>query len=201
MNVFQALDSMEEALNEAKPLPWPMQARSVVDKSKLKKLISRTRDSLPEEVHQARWISRETRRIAEETRGKADRVVREAQSRAQEILSKAEVETQLRIQNHEVVTLARQEAEKILEEARVAADRVLGEADAKAASVKASAEQVLGEANAKAAAIRAAAEKGARETREDADRYAMSVLGGMETELSKILSIVKQGKESLHDGN
>ena len=87
MNVFQALDSMEEALNESKPLPWPMQARSVIDKDRLKKLIARTRDSLPEEVHQARWISRETRRIAEETRGKADRVVKEAHSKAQEILT------------------------------------------------------------------------------------------------------------------
>ncbi len=183
MNVFQALDSMEEALNEAKPLPWPMQTRSVVDKSKLKKLISRTRDSLPEEVHQARWISRETQRIAEETRGKADRVVREAESRAQEILTRAETETHQRVQNNEVITLARKEADKIIQEARVAADRVLGEADAKAAS------------------IRAAAEKFARETREDADRYAMSVLGGMESELSKILKIVKQGQESLHDGD
>lgn len=183
MNVFQALDSMEEALNEAKPLPWPMQARSVVDKERLQKLIERTRDSLPEEVHQARWISRETRRIAEETRGKADRVVREAESRAHDILSKAEVETKQRAQTNEVVVMARKEAEKILQAAQIQADRILGEADAKAA------------------AVRSAAEKDARETREDADRYAMKVLAGMEVELSKILSIVKQGKESLHDGD
>ena len=111
MNVFQALDSMEEALNDAKPLPWPMQARSVIDKHKLKKLIARTRDSLPEEVHQARWISRETRRIAEESRGKADRVVKEAQSRAKEILNKAEVETRQRAASNEVVVLARREAD------------------------------------------------------------------------------------------
>ena len=181
MNVFQALDSMEEALNEAKPLPWPMQARSVVDKDRLKKLIARTRDSLPEEVHQARWISRETRRIAEETRGKADRVVKEAQSRAQEILTKAEVETKHRVQNSEVISLARKEADKIVCEARTEADKILGEADARAAAVK------------------SAAEEAARRTREDADRYAMKVLGGMEAELSKILSLVKQGKESLNE--
>lgn len=182
MNVFHALDSMEEALNEGKPLPWPMQARTVVDKEKFQKLIARTRDSLPEEVHQARWISRETRRIAEETKGKADRVVKDAQSRAREILTQAESETQRRIQNEEVVVLARREAEEILSRARAEAQRIVAEAEA------------VGEKK------RLAAEKVARETREDADRYAMRILGGMETELSKILSIVKQGQESLHDG-
>ena len=182
MNVFQALDSMEEALNDAKPLPWPMQERSVIDKEKLKKLISRTRDSLPEEVHQARWISRETRRIAEETRGKADRVVREAKTRASEILTKAELETRQKVANNEIVLQAKKEAARIIEEAKMEADKVLGEADAKAASIK------------------SAAEKIARSTREDADKYAFKVLGGMEAELTKILSLVKRGQENLTDG-
>lgn len=181
MNVFHVLDSMEEALNEGKPLPWPMQSRAVVDKDKFQKLISRTRDSLPEEVHQARWISRETRRIAEETKGKADRVVKEAQSKAREILTQAETETTRRVQNEEIVVLARREADEIVARARQEAARIIAEAEA------------LGERK------RAAAEKVARETREDADRYAMRVLGGMESELSKILNIVKQGQESLHD--
>ncbi len=181
MNVFHALDSMEEALNEGKPLPWPMQSRTVVDKDKFQKLISRTRESLPEEVHQARWISRETRRIAEETKGKADRVVKDAQSKAREILTKAETETTRRVQNEEVVVLAKREAEEILARARQEAARLVAEGEA------------LGEKK------RQAAEKVARETREDADRYAMRVLGGMESELSKILNIVKQGQESLHD--
>jgi vacuolar-type H+-ATPase subunit H len=181
MNVFHALDSMEEALNEGKPLPWPMQSRTVVDKEKFQKLIARTRDSLPEEVHQARWISRETRRIAEETKGKADRVVKDAQSKAREILVKAESETTRRVSQEEIVILARKEAEEILARARAEAKRIIAESEA------------IGEKK------RLAAEKIARETREDADRYAMRVLGGMENELSKILNIVKQGQESLHD--
>lgn len=183
MNVFHALDSMEEALNEGKPLPWPMQSRTVVDKEKFQKLIARTRDSLPEEVHQARWISRETRRIAEETKGKAERVVKDAQSKARDILVKAETETTRRVSQEEIVILARREAESILARAREEAARIVAEGEA------------LGEKK------RLAAEKIARETREDADRYAMRVLGGMETELSKILSIVKQGQESLHDND
>ena len=181
MNVFHALDSMEEALNEGKPLPWPMQSRTVVDKEKFQKLIARTRDSLPEEVHQARWISRETRRIAEETKGKAERVVKDAQSKARDILVQAETETTRRLSQEEVVVLARREAESILARAREEAARIVAEGES------------LGETK------RLAAEKVARETREDADRYAMRVLGGMETELSKILNIVKQGQESLHD--
>lgn len=182
MNVFHALDSMEEALNESKPLPWPMQSRTVVDKEKFHKLIARTRDSLPEEVHQARWISRETRRIAEETKGKAERVVQDAQSKAREILVKAQDETSRRASQEEVVVFARKEADSILARAQSEAKQIIAQAEATALKTK------------------KAAEKVAMETREDADRYAMRVLGGMETELSKILSIVKQGQESLHDG-
>ena len=218
MNVFQALDSIEEAIEEAKPMPWPMQERSMVDKSRIKKLIARTRDILPEEVHQARWISRETQRIAEETRGRADKVVKEARNRAQKILSEAEQETIEKANNDEVVVAARAEAVRELEEARVAADKILGEADAKAASLRTAAEHTLSEAqtNAKAmetaakntlaeaeqnaASIRNAAEGYAKETRADADSYATQVLGGMELELSKILTIVKQGKASLSNG-
>lgn len=181
LNVFNVLDSLQEAISESKPLPWPMQNRSVINKEKFIRLLERTREILPEEVHQARWISRETQRIAEESTSQAHRVVKEAQSKAHEIVKAAESETQRRINEDEIVVAARQEAERILAAAKEQAEKMKTEADSYAETT------------------RKKAEKFAAETREDADRYAMRILGGMESELSKILSIVKQGQESLSD--
>lgn len=183
LSVFTVLDSLQEAVVQSKPLPWPMQNHSMIDKDKFIRLIERTRETLPQEVHQARWISRETERIAQESTSRADRMVREAHTKAEELVREAEVETRKRISEAEVVVLAKAEADRVVEEARKKAEEMLAQAQTEAETVKKSAEQF------------------ARETREDADRYAMRVLGGMESELSKILSIVKQGQESLHDSH
>lgn len=181
LNVFAVLDSLQEAVAESKPLPWPMQTHSMIDKDKFIRLIERTRETLPQEVHQARWVSRETERIAHESTSRADQVVKEAQSKAEEMVREAEAETKRKISESEIVTTARSEAETLVKEAREKAEQILAQAEGEAEKLKKSAESF------------------ARQTREDADRYAMRVLGGMESELSKILSIVKQGQESLHD--
>ena len=92
MNIYTVLESLQREVTESKRLPWPLQQKSVVDRERLLKILDKTRDSLPEEVKQARWISRETERIAAESSTKADRLVREAQSKGREILRAAEGE-------------------------------------------------------------------------------------------------------------
>lgn len=183
MNVFTVLDSLQQAVSDSKPLPWPLQSKSVINKDKFMRLIERTRETLPEEVHQARWISRETRRIAQESTSQADRLVRDAHTRAREILRTAQEETERLIQGDEVVVRAREESERLLMEAHSQAEALRREAEEYADKLRSSAENT------------------ARETREEADRYALRVLGGMETELSKILSIVKQGRTTIVDSS
>jgi vacuolar-type H+-ATPase subunit H len=168
MNIYAVLESLQREVTESKPLPWPLQEKSVVDRERLLKILDKTRDSLPEEVKQARWISRETERIAAESSNKADRVVREAQSKGREILRAAEDEMERLVSKEEVYVRAREEAQKLIEEARQEARRTREDAD-----------------------------RYGRETRQDAERYAMKVLNGMEGELNRILAIIKKGQDSL----
>lgn len=170
MNIYSVLESLQREVSDSKPLPWPLQEKSVVDRERLLKILDRTRDSLPEEVKQARWISRETERIASESQTKAERVVREAQTRSREILRAAADEMERLLSKEEIFQRARQEAARILEEARLEARRTREEAD-----------------------------RYARETRQDAELYALKVLNGMEGDLSRILAIVKRGQASLSD--
>lgn len=168
MNIYSVLENLQREVSDSKPLPWPLQEKSVVDREKLLKILDKTRDSLPEEVKQARWISRETERIATESSHKAERVVREAQSRSREILRAAADEVERLLAKEEIYQRARQEAARTLEEARQEARRTREEAD-----------------------------RYARETRQDAELYAWKVLNGMEGDLSRILAIVKRGQASL----
>lgn len=168
MNIYTVLESLQREVTESKSLPWPLQEKSVVDRQRLLKILDKTRDSLPEEVKQARWISRETERIAAESSSKADRVVREAQSKGREILRAAEDEMERLLSKEEVYVRAREEAQKFIEDARQEARRTREDAD-----------------------------RYARETRQDAERYAMKVLNGMEGELNRILAIIKKGQTSL----
>ncbi len=171
MNIYTVLETLQREVTESKSLPWPLQEKSVVDRERILKILDKTRDALPEEVKQARWVSRETERIAAESSGKADRLVREAQARGREILRTAEDQLERMLSKEEVYARAKEEAAKLLEEARQEARR-----------------------------LRQQAEDYAQTTREDADRYAMTVLVGMEGELSRILATVKKGQASLRGG-
>jgi hypothetical protein len=168
MNIITVLESLQREVAESKPLPWPLQEKSVIDRERLIRILDRTRESLPEEVKQARWISKETDRIAAESSTRADRVVREAQSKGREILRAAEDEVLRLLSKEEILVRARVEAQRTLEEARQESRR-----------------------------LREEAARYARETRQDADRYALKVLNGMEGELSRVLTIIKRGQESL----
>lgn len=168
MNIYGVLESLQREVHESKPLPWPLQEKSVIDRERLLKILERTRDSLPEDVKQARWLTRETERIAAESVSKADRVVRHAQSKSRDILRAAEDEVTRLISQQEVVAKAREEAQRILEEARLQAQRVREEAD-----------------------------QYARDTREDADCYALKVLNGMQDQLQQIMTVVKRGQSTL----
>ena len=172
MNIYNVLESLQREVTDSQPLPWPLQEKSVVNRHKLLKILERSRDELPEEVKQARWISRETERIASESSHRADRVVRDAQARSREIMRAAQDEVNRLVEETEVVTRARQEATRLLDEAREEARRLRSDADLYA-----------------------------RETRGDADRYALKVLNGMETELGRILSTVKRGQAQLLQGS
>jgi vacuolar-type H+-ATPase subunit H len=129
VNIFTVIESLQREVSESKPLPWPLQQKSLVDRDRLLRILETTRQNLPEEVKQARWISRERERIAQETTTRADQMVKEAQNRSLQILQEAEQQLRTMTSRDEQVHRARLQAEEILGEARQQADELKQEAE------------------------------------------------------------------------
>ena len=129
MNIFTVIESLQREVAESKPLPWPLQQKTLVDRDRLLRILQTTQQSLPEEVHQARWISRERDRIAQETTVRSDRMVKDAQARSLQILKEAEQQLRTLTSKDELVNRARQEADRILDDARSEAAELKQEAD------------------------------------------------------------------------
>lgn len=169
MNIYSVLETLEKEVTESKPLPWPMQERSVVNRDRLLRILEKSRECIPQEVKHARWVTRETERIAQESETRAERTLREAESRKREMLKSASCEIERLTNKESVVTQARAQAEAILVQAEQEAARKVE-----------------------------AAEEYARDVRGQAERFALQIFSGMENELEKILQISRRGKESLN---
>lgn len=116
MDLASRLQQLEEILKQAKSMP--LSSSALVNREELLEMVTEMRESLPEEIRQARWVVRDR----EELLGKARRD-------AEQMVEKARDE-QLRVASEqEVVKRADDEAERILSEAREEARRMKLESD------------------------------------------------------------------------
>jgi dTMP kinase len=179
MDIYKVLEDLEKAIRESRRMPWPWQDRSVIRRDSFLKLLERSREGLPEEIKQARWVARENQRIRDEAVARAEKVESAAQDRAREMLRSAQEEAVRLVQESEIVARSRQEAQRLMAEAE---DRARArEAEAAEVSRK----------------VREEAEAFSQRTRREAEAWSLRVLNGMEGELTRILSIVQRGRENL----
>ncbi|CAN0394399.1 unnamed protein product [Phaeothamnion confervicola] len=114
MNIYSVLENLEKEVSDSKTLPWPLQEKTIVDRDRLLEMIEKTRRSLPDEIRQARWISRETERLAEESNSSSERLMLEARHKYEEILAQAEQIAQKLVSKEEIYKRAQVEAKRIL---------------------------------------------------------------------------------------
>ncbi|MGI5844166.1 MAG: hypothetical protein ACOX9B_08325 [Candidatus Xenobium sp.] len=179
MDIYKVLEDLEKAIRESRRMPWPWQDCSVIRCDNFLKLLERSREGLPEEIKQARWVARENQRIRDEAMARAEKVESTAQDRVREMLRSAQEEAARLVQESEIVVRSRQEAQRLMAEAE---DRARArEAEAAEAARK----------------VREEAEAFSQSTRREVEAWSLRVLNGMEGELTRILSIVQRGRENL----
>lgn len=182
MDIYKALEEMEQSIRESREFKWPFKGLSMIKRDDFLQTLEKARESLPEEIKQARWVARENQRIRDEAVNKAEKVESQAQDRAREIFRTAQEESHRLVQESEIVTRARAEAARIMNEVET----------------RAKAREVEAEANARR--IREEADAYSSRTRKEAEAYVLRILNGMEGELSRILSIIQRGRENLSNG-
>ncbi len=111
MDLASQLQQLEDLVRDAKSMP--LSASALVNREELLAIIGEMKESLPEEIKQARWVVKDREDLLAKARKDAERIVEEAR------------EEQLRMATHEaVVQRAEEEAERIRREAEEGARRM-----------------------------------------------------------------------------
>ena len=134
MDLATRLLELEEMVRDAKSMP--LSSSALLNRDEVLVLIEELKDSLPEEIKQARWVVKDREELLAKARRDAEAMVEAARAE------------QLRMASHEaVVQRAKEESERILHEAQEDARRLRLEAedyaDAKLAQLEVALQKIL----------------------------------------------------------
>ncbi|HET6688102.1 MAG TPA: ATPase, partial [Rubrobacter sp.] len=90
MDVLVLIDRLEELVEDARSFPG-FGNTAMVDRDAAFDIIDQMRQTIPEELKQARWIVKERQAMLDEARSESDRIIRSAQDEAEKITSEEEV--------------------------------------------------------------------------------------------------------------
>jgi cell division septum initiation protein DivIVA len=116
MDLIERIDELQVLIEEAKSVP--LSSSAVVNRDELLELLAQLKEEIPDEIRQARWMSRDKDELLARARKEAERIIAEAQEQRDRLLSRTEI-----------VHAAEREAEKITDEAREQGARIKMEAE------------------------------------------------------------------------
>lgn len=151
-----------------KGYPIPLTPWYIVPHEKIIDMLDKVRTSLPSEIAEATNILK-----------RRDEIQLESQRRANQMLSEAKSQAELLLSESELLKAVQEEAERIRQQ------------------VIAEAEYIKKQAREEAEAIRTQAINEAMATREGADQYAERVLCSLDSDLTDLHTIVRNGQKHL----
>ena len=116
MDLIERIDELQVLVEEAKSVP--LSTSAVFNRDEVLELLAQLKETVPDEVRQARWMSKDKEELLARARKEAERIVTEAQEQRDRLLSRTEI-----------VHAAQREAERIVDEAREKAAKIRGEAE------------------------------------------------------------------------
>ncbi|MGB3634574.1 MAG: ATPase, partial [Rubrobacteraceae bacterium] len=90
MDVLVLIDRLEELVEEARSFPG-FGNTAMVDRDAAFDVIDQMRQTIPEELKQARWIVKERQAMLDEARSESDRILKQSQEEAEKMTSEEEV--------------------------------------------------------------------------------------------------------------
>ena len=132
MDVLVLIDRLEELVEEARSFPG-FGNTAMVDRDAAFDVIDQMRQTIPEELKQARWIVKERQAMLDEARSESDRIVKQARDEAEKMTS-----------DEEILKRAEQRGTEIMEDARRREREIRLGAEDYADDVLASLEENLG---------------------------------------------------------
>ncbi len=124
MDVLVLIDRLEELVEEARSFPG-FGNTAMVDRDAAFDVIDQMRQTIPEELKQARWIVKERQAMLDEARSESDRIVRQAREEAEKMTSEEEILKRAEQRGTEIMEDARRREREIRLGAEDYADDVL----------------------------------------------------------------------------
>ncbi len=123
MDVLAMLDELEEYVDRGAKIP--MTGKVLVDDEAIFDIIDKIRTALPEELRQAKWITKERERILEEAQAEAGKLVDQGRGYIAKLVEESEITRQAQDHAEELVAQARKVAREIRNGANAYADDLL----------------------------------------------------------------------------
>lgn len=141
MDIFARLDKLEDFIADSKRVP--LSSSVMVNEAEFYDLLDDIRATLPNELKQARLISRDRERILTEAQRKEEDLLERAEKRADDMVQQTEIIKQAELERDHMIDDAQEEARKIVYDAEDVADRIFGELEASLIEVRESTEEIL----------------------------------------------------------
>lgn len=119
-----SLDRLERIVAEGRRIPL-LAGKVLVPEDDIYALIDEIRASLPEEIKQARWVTKERERLLDEARQEAEGIIENARADAARLAEESTVIEQARQVAREITAGAREYADEVLETVERNLERIL----------------------------------------------------------------------------
>jgi F0F1-type ATP synthase membrane subunit b/b' len=111
VDLIERIEELQVLIEEAKSVP--LSSSAVVNREEILDLLGQLKEEVPEEIRQARWMTRDRDELAARARKEAERIVQEAREQRDRLLTRTEI-----------VHAANREAERITDEAKDRAAKI-----------------------------------------------------------------------------
>jgi len=141
MDIFGRLDRLEDFVANSKRVP--LSSSVMLNEAEFYDLLDDIRATLPNELKQARVVSKDRDRILTDAEHKEEEILARARKQSDQLVGETEIIRQAEIDRDHMIEVAQEEARKILYDAEDVADRIFGELEASLTDVRDSTEEIL----------------------------------------------------------
>lgn len=141
MDIFARLDKLEDFVANSKRVP--LSSAVMINEAEFYDMLDDIRATLPNELKQARVVSKDKERILSEAKKKEDELLDRAEKKADQMIQQTEIVKQAELERDHIIDEAQEEARKIIYDAEDVADRIFGELEASLMELKESTDGIL----------------------------------------------------------
>lgn len=123
MDILKLIDELEEVIDDASSVPFTKKVG--INPEEVYELIHDLRDSLPEEIKEARWVNEERERILGEAQKQADILIQNANEEVQKKDEDAKRRYKELVNEHAITVEAKRQAEQIIAEAKITSQTIV----------------------------------------------------------------------------